>query len=160
MPLSQRSNVDHRMHGLSARLSPFVLSPGWPLAFPMRCQHITNITTGQAHFRLLSCLVFLSGLAQTALLLHPQVREPLDFSLVQAVDYGIITFAHVDLLHFPLVFEADLPDCHTATLFQIRPGCVYDRYVVFLVPCQHSARKYAPGVSHRFEPSIEFAFVN
>ena len=130
------------MHDLSARPSPFVLSQRWPLVFAMQCQYITKITIGLSpHSSLLSCLVLLPCLPQTALLLQLQVREPLDFGLVQAVDNGILTFSYVDFLYFPLVFEPDLPDSHTATLLQIRPGSVYDRHVILLVSCQRSARK-------------------
>ncbi len=130
------------MHDLSARPSPFVLSQRWPLVFAMQCQYITKITIGLSpHSSLLSCLVLLPCLPQTALLLQLQVWEPLDFGLVQAVDNGILTFIYVDFLYLPLVFEADLPDSHTATLLQVRPGSVYDRHVILLVSCQRSARK-------------------
>ena len=41
--------------------------------------------------------------------------------------------------HFLRVVEADLPNCHAAVLFQVRPGGVDDGDVVFFVPFVDSA---------------------
>ena len=62
-----------------------------------------------------------------------------------------------------LIMEPNLSGCHTDILVQVRPGCVNDCYIVFLVAYHSPLSLTAPKaemVEGGDTPSIEFAFVN
>lgn len=86
-------------------------------------------------------VVFLPRRLEHGFLLLAQIRVFLNFGLVESVDDRILPLWHEDLLHFLLVFERYLPYRHTPVLLQIRPRCVNDGDIVFLIACIHASKE-------------------
>lgn len=70
---------------------------------------------------------------EVVFLLGPQIREFLNFGLVETIDDGIQTRWYMHLLDHLLVVKRDLTGCHGRIFTEVRPGCIDDGNIVLLV---------------------------
>lgn len=114
-----------------------------PLLWPSKSRvstlcPITTLRASHTYPCLLSCPVPLPQFLVPICSLLCQIRILLHFGLVQPVDYGILPLLNIYPLDLLVVLESDLAGCHTAIFFQVRPGRVDYRDVVFFVACTSS----------------------